>query len=395
MTTPSRLVSPTRGRARHRQRRRASRWLVVLVVALVLVVLAGAVASRIQLGDYALVPGVAQPVTGLISVPGGQAARVQGQLLLTDVGVEPVTALSWLWDQLSSTTQVVPASALTGGLPSSELVAEGQVDMAEAQLTAEAVALRQLGLPVPERDVGVVLFALVPGTPAYAHLAVGDVVASLDGNPTTSPAALVRAVQRCRPGQSVVLEVGTVAHPTRLRPIRLRLGRQRVDGRVEPLLGVPYDTGPAADGMGTQPLYQLPRRLVLASDGIGGPSAGLAFTLGILDRLAGGDLTGGQVVAVTGTIDPNGAVGEIGGLPQKTVAVERAGARYFLVPAAQVGQAEAVARRGLRVLGVRSLAQALADLRRLGGRLGPAAHGPPPGPAGHAVPAQWPSSPWS
>jgi len=385
MTTTGRLLGA----------RRAPRWLVVLALVVVLVVVLVAVASRVTLGEYALVPGQAQPVTRLIAISQGGGARIRGQLLLTDVGVEQVTALDWLPDELSSTTQLVPARALTGGLPASELVAEGQVDMAEAQLTAEAVALRQLGYPVPERDVGVVLYALVPGTPAYRRLAVGDVVAALDGQPTTSPAALVAAVQRCRPGQRVVLEVGTVAHPTRLHQVRLRLGRQVVDGRVEPLFGVPYATAPGADGMGTQAVYQLPIRLHLSADGIGGPSAGLAFTLGILDRLAGGDLTGGRVVAVTGTIDPNGAVGEIGGLPQKTVAVERAHASVFLVPAAQVSEAKAHAGPGLLVLGVQNLGQALADLRRLGGRLGPAAHGPVPGPAGHAVPAQWPSSPWS
>lgn len=366
-----------------------------MVIAIV-VVGAAVVADNVTVGYYAEIPGEAQPVDGLVSVPHGMGARLHGTILLTDVGViEHVTALSYLADELSSTTTLVPKVDLTGGLPQSEFGPEGTVEMAEAQATAEAVALRQLGYQVPEKDVGVTLFALIPGTPAFRDLRVGDVVTAVDGTPTTSPAALVAAIRRHQPGQVVDLSVGTVSAPTRTHTVAVRLAGIREGGRVEPVLGIPYDTAPDADGMGTQAVYQLPVDLRLSSDGIGGPSAGLAFTLGILDRLAGGDLTGGRIVAATGTIDPTGAVGEIGGLPQKTVAVERAHASVFLVPAAQVAQARAHATKGLQVLGVTSLAQALHDLARLGGHLGRAATGPPPGPGGHAVPAQWPSSPWS
>ena len=79
-------------------------------------------------------------------------------------------------------------------------------------------------------------------------------------------------------------------------------------------------------GMGTQPVYDFPFPVSINSDGIGGPSAGLAWTLGILNTLGGGNLTGGRIVAATGTIRPDGTVGDVGGVPQKTVAVERAGA---------------------------------------------------------------------
>jgi len=361
-------------------------------------VLVGAaiVADNVTVGYYAEVPGVAQPVTGLISVPAALDHRLHGQVLLTDIGViEHVTALSYLADELHHDTTLVPIDDLTGGLPPSEFGPEGTVEMAEAQATAEAVALRQLGYQVPERDVGVTLFALIPGTPAYRDLRVGDVVTAVDGTPTTSPAALVAAIRQHRPGDVVALSVGTVSAPTDTHIVDVRLAGQRQGGVEEPVLGIPYSTAPDADGMGTQAVYQFPVALHLRSDQIGGPSAGLAFTLGIIDRLAGGDLTGGRVVAATGTIDPTGAVGEIGGLPQKTVAVERARASVFLVPAAQVAQTRPFLAGGLRVIGVSTLQQALDDLASLGGRLGPAAHGPPPGPGGHAVPAQWQSSPWS
>jgi PDZ domain-containing protein len=120
---------------------------------------------------------------------------------------------------------------------------------------------------------------------------------------------------------------------------------------------------------------------------IGGPSAGLAFTLGLLDTLSGGNLTGGRTISATGTICANGSVGDIGGLPQKTVAVENAHATVFLVPADQVNQAKQKATSSLHVFGVSTLAQALQDLESLGGKLGAAAKGPPAGPGGHSLPS--------
>lgn len=389
-STPTVPSAPmTRPRRRHR-------WPTVVLVVVIVLVAAALIADHVTLPYYAEVPGDAQPVTGLISVPAGSSSTLHGDVLLTDVGViEDVTALAYLPDLLSSDTTLVPTQDLTGGLPAAEFAAEGTVEMQEAQATAEAVALRQLGYAVPERDVGVTLFAIIPGTPAYRALKVGDVVTAVDGTPTTNPAALVAAIRRHRPGQVVTLSVGTVTAPTTTHPVSVRLAGQRQGGVDQPILGIPYSTAVDSDGMGTQAVYDMPVHLSLRSDNIGGPSAGLAFTLGILDELAGGDLTGGRVVAATGTIDPNGAVGEIGGLPQKTVAVERAHASVFLVPAAQAAVARAHATPGLTVLGVKTLQQALDDLQKLGGHLGRAATGPPPGPAGHAVPAQWPSSPWS
>lgn len=389
MKTSSIPTLPPSPRVRRRH------WPAVLVVVAVVVVVGVVIASRVTLDYYAEIPGQAQPVSGLETVPADHAHRLSGTVLLTDVGVTSVTALQYLPDLWSTTTTLVPADDLTGGLPVGEFDLQGTVDMEESQMTAEAVALRQLGYPVPETDVGVTLYAIIPGTPAYRSLQVGDVITAVDGQPTTNPPALVAAVGRYRPGQRVTLSVGTIADPDATHPVVVRLGAERQGATTRPILGIPYSLATDADGMGTQAEYHLPLAVSISSDGIGGPSAGLAFTLGLIDRLGGGDLTGGHVVAATGTIDPTGQVGEVGGLPQKTVAVQRAHATVFLVPAAQAAIARAHAKPGLQVIGVRSLAQALGDLRRLGGHLGLAAAGPVPGPDGHQVPANWPSSPWS
>ncbi|ONK13964.1 S16 family serine protease [Streptomyces sp. MP131-18] len=102
---------------------------------------------------------------------------------------------------------------------------------------------------------------------------------------------------------------------------------------------------------------------------VGGPSAGLLLSLGIVDLLrgdgAGGDLTDGRVIAGTGTIEPDGTVGSVGGVPLKTQAARRDGATVFLVPREECADATAEAPDGLRVLPVATLEGAVADLRAL------------------------------
>jgi PDZ domain-containing protein len=251
------------------------------------------------------------------------------------------------------------------------------------------VALRQLGYSVPERDAGATVYALDPGTPGYRALTVGDVITAVDGVATPNPDALIAAIRAHLPGQRITLQVGSIAHPTTGHSVSLRLASGRENGKVVPLVGI--------IAMGTQPVYDMPFRIAINSDQIGGPSAGLAWTLGIINSLSGGDLTGGRSISASGTIDPDGGIGDVGGVAQKTVAVERAGATIFFVPdfPDSVDAARSKATANLKVFPVSSLGQVLRDLRSLGGHLGRAAAGPPPGPAGHAVPNDWQESPWS
>jgi PDZ domain-containing protein len=102
---------------------------------------------------------------------------------------------------------------------------------------------------------------------------------------------------------------------------------------------------------------------------IGGPSAGLAMTLGVIDTLSGGQLTGGRKVAATGTMDAQGDVGDVGGVPQKTVAVENAGASIFLVPPPEYKNAMSKDRKGLKIYAVSTLDQALQVLAANGGHV--------------------------
>ena len=116
---------------------------------------------------------------------------------------------------------------------------------------------------------------------------------------------------------------------------------------------------------------RLPFEIAFDTGEIGGPSAGLAFTLTLLDELTEGDLLGGVDVAVTGTMQLDGSVGPIGGLPQKVSAVRQAGIGHFLVPAGQSDEDMAAARQvagdDVELIVVADVDEALAALQRLGG----------------------------
>lgn len=382
---PSSLAAPVK---------RRRRWPAVALGFLALVIAFVVVAALVSVPYYALVPGQAQSVAQLITVPQGRGHALHGKVLLTDVGVENLKLLGLIGAWFDSNDQLVKTSELTANLPVSEFDAQGTVDMSESQLTANAVALRQLGYEVPETDVGVTVYVIDPGSPAWTALHIGDVITAVDGTPTPNPNALVAAVHSHAPGQVVTLRVGTIDDPLPGHDVSLRLASAVENGVTVPIIGI-GDPSAEVAAMGTQPQYKLPFTVNINSDNIGGPSAGLAFTLAILDSLSGGELTGGRVVAATGTIDPDGSVGDVGGVAQKTVAVERAGATLFLVPDQELAVARSKATSRLTVLGVSSLQQALNDLASHGGKLGAAATGPPPGPAGHSVPADWQDSPWS
>ncbi|MEU7136868.1 S16 family serine protease [Streptomyces sp. NPDC046261] len=108
---------------------------------------------------------------------------------------------------------------------------------------------------------------------------------------------------------------------------------------------------------------------------VGGPSAGLLFALGVIDKIdgdgRGGDLTGGRTIAGTGTIEPDGTIGAVGGVSLKTQAAHRDGATVFLVPKSECSEAQAELPKGLRLIPVSELKDAVTSLRALasGGRV--------------------------
>lgn len=351
------------------------------------VVLLGAVASRIQLNEYVLTPGQAQPVGPLVKVPAARAHRIDGPILLTDVYITRVSLLTWIPDKLNGDAQVVSVTSVLGPYtPPAQLTAQGYLEMAQAQAAAKAAALRSLGYAVSERDAGTLVFAVVPGSPAAPLLNVAQIVTAVDGTPTPNSCAFVRALSHSGPGDTVSLSV----EEARVTPEAVQLPGPTVVKRVRlsrrpASAGAPTNEGcsgvgaPSPGYLGvvveTQQDFTYPFPVTVSTRTIGGPSAGLAMTLTIIDKLYDGHLTGGRTVAATGTVEPTGLVGDVGGVREKTVAVERAGATVFLVPPGEYATAMAKDIPALHVYKVSTLAGALSVLRSLGGHVPPAAKG--------------------
>ncbi len=361
---------------------------VALVVVLALLA-AGLGWSWAQSGGYyTFVPGDALPVTasstcrasganphfpdgGLcarVFLPAARVHAVDGKLLMVDVLVGQTTPWQYalsrlgLLDTFYRAAELYSSTAVLGGAPAGQFTCQGVQEMDQATLDAPVAALRRLGYTVRSIYHGSRVFLVQAGSPAArGGLHCGSVIVAVDGQATLTTPALVRAIEAHPPGSTVTLTVEQAGSGGRRakRNLRVTLGKR------------PGDPSAGFLGIATEalPTYHLPFHVAIDVGDIGGPSDGLALTLGILDSLSGGRLTGGHVVAVTGTIGPHGGVGPVGGVRQKTVAVERAGATVFLVPASEVGTARSEAGRRLRVEGVSSLDQALGDLRALGGSI--------------------------
>ncbi len=326
---------------------------------------------------YSLTPGDATPVAPLVKITGLATNPHPDRIMLTDVYLSSLTEWQWIVDHFESHVQFVTANQLVEpGIPSDELNAQGFLEMSDSKQAAEVAALRALGWSVRASPEGAVVTGVGAPSPARtAGLSVADRIVEVDGAPVATSCALVAAVHTIAPGTRIRLRVEdarisgagvitwsaprTVVVTSAATPASIGSSYcPGVKGRDHSWLGVSLEDGVS---------FVLPGDISIKTTDIGGPSAGLAMTLTLIDELSAGSLTGHAVVAATGTIAPDGAVGDVGGVAEKTIAVENAGAKVFIVPQVEVATARAAASPGLRVIGVTSLKGALRALRSLGG----------------------------
>jgi Lon-like protease len=281
----------------------------------------------------------------VITVEGTGTSSSAGELLLTTVNVrDQLNLVDAVAGWLRGDSSVVPRELVyPPNKPKKQVDQENAAQFRASQTSAETVALRKLGYPVQ-----VTVTEVAKGFPAEAVLRPGDVINSLDGTPVTSaqklrelvrtkPAGETRQVGYTRGGAAAVAAIAT--------------GKGE-DGA--PRLGVAVDQKQPA-----------PFEVKFDLERIGGPSAGLMFTLGVIDKLDPADLTGGIHVAGTGTIDDEGNVGPIGGVPHKLRGAKRDKATVFLTPTANCAEAAANAVPGLTLARVATVDDALAALQAL------------------------------
>ena len=323
--------------------------MAVLSVGVVLLVVFGVLGAVVPVPYVAQVPGPTFDTLGdvdgkpIISVEGRDRNQTDGELVLTTVGVSRagLSLVEAVQGWFDSEVSVVPEETVyPPGRSEQETRDANRQAFLTSEEAAEAAALAELGYPVK-----VVVRGLSDDSPAEGQLQEGDAIESVAGRPTPDLATL-DAVLASIPGGTTV----PVAY-TRLGQPGTAMVTTRAADDEGSLLGVLVQAQPAA-----------PFDVDIAVGDVGGPSAGLMLSLGILDLVGDTDLTGGATVAGTGTIDATGKVGPIGGIQLKMIAAQEIGAKLFLVPADNCADALAAPQPGLTLARVSDLDQALTAL---------------------------------
>jgi Lon-like protease len=334
-----------------------SRRSLTLVIATVAAVAAIAVTVLVPVPYVILTPGPTLNTIGtdssgkpLIKITGHATYPTTGNLNMVTVSFQGgpgkiLNIYNALRGWLNPAEAVVPESELfPPGQTAQQTQSQDLAQMASSQELATAAALTELHIPY---QTPVVVISTLAGSPASRVLKPGDVVTAVDGKPVTGEASLspmitahpvgtVLQVQVRRSGKAMTLPVKTVA------------------SNGTPIIGVDV-----------QQQYKFPFTVDISVGNIGGPSAGMMFALGIIDKLTTDNLTGGKFIAGTGEITPAGQVGPIGGIEQKMVAARSAGATVFLTPAGNCASTVGAVPAGLRIVKVATLSAAVDDLEAI------------------------------
>ena len=326
----------------------------ILLIGIVALAVAGGAsvwALQAESDDFAFVPRAAQSTAGVVRLEGAAPPPADaGRIYFTTIGVRRAT----VWETWFGVDggELVPEHAIQPhGETDEERARLDALAMDGSQEAAEVVGLRALGERVDVRPTGVVVAALAPDAPAAkAGLELGDVILAIDREPVTTIAALRARLRAAGVGARVDLGVH---RDGRMLTIAARTFASPRDGA--PVLGIVPQQANLVDAS---------RSVTFAIDGVGGPSAGLAFALQIYTAGKGYANLGGLRVAATGTLDMDGRVGPIGGAGEKAIGARRAGAELLLVPDGNAAEARAAHVPGLRIAAVGSFAEALRAIDR-------------------------------
>jgi PDZ domain-containing protein len=355
-TTPSSLPAapaPTRAVGHH------YRWRLALGAASGFVVIAIIVAS-VSVPYVAILPGSARPVADLVSVAGSDSYPPEHSVAFTTVSVRQqrysllAAFLGWLNDDVD----VYPRDVLLGGRSTEENRRYNAQLMDTSKAVAITVALERLGYDVPIRTTGTVVRAITPDAPAADVLELDDVIVAVDGEPID----LIDEIGR-------VLAVGGVGAEHAITVERPAGSANRVELTARTIAAQDDPTRAILGFIPEERIsdFDFPVDVSIDSGQVGGPSAGLAFTLAVLDVLTPDELVGDRPVAVTGTMSLDGTVGPVGGGRQKAVAVRNAGYAAFLVPSDEFEEVQKAVGDDLQVIAVDTLDEALDALASLGG----------------------------
>lgn len=317
-----------------------------------LIIVALVVLYLVPSNDFLLLPDRAHPVAPLVQVQGGHDPTDAGGIYFVDVLERRASMLESLFPFIRSGSTLVSENLIVPpGVTDQQVRRADLREMTTSQRVAAAVALRQLGYRVVARPNGVIVDTVELGSHALGKLQPTDVIVSVDGTPTSTVAKLRAELGPVHPGDVVTLGVRRDDHEL---SVRVKTVPDPLDPR-RAIVG--FTPNQSAE-------IRLPLSVKIDAGNVGGPSAGLAFALEVLEEL-GHDVDHGYRVAATGQIELDGSVTPIGGVKQKTYGVREAKADVFLVPAGTNAQEARRYAHGLRIIAVRSFKQALRVLATL------------------------------
>lgn len=329
-----------------------SRRLLTVVAATLLALSLGVIGATLPVPFVALGPGPTYDTLGdyedapIVTVTDLPTYPTSGHLNMTTVSVtDQISLFTAIAFWASAERRLVPRELLfPSDRSAQEIQDENAAQFASSELNAVSAALDELGAPA-----SVVVVGVVPDSPADGLLMLEDEIVSVDGTPVTGAEQVTELLSGSTPGETASLVIRR-AGEERTVPVVLGTRPDRPQGflGITPGLGPPPETD-----------------VRISLDGIGGPSAGLMFALGVLDKLTPGELTGGTFVAGTGSIGPSGTVSAIDGVPFKMIAARGVGATVFLVPADNCAEAVATAPEGLTLVRVSTLDDAVRSLDAL------------------------------
>ena len=333
-----------------------TRRVVTMITGAVLLLALGIGGSQLPVPYAELSPGPTVDTLGvdkagnqIIQLTGRTPDKTEGHLNLTTVSVrDRLDLMAALRGWLDAERAVVPRDEIfPPGLTEQQTDEKNTRDFVESQNSAELAALAYLDL------TRVVVSRVDAGSPSYRKLAAKDVITSIQGQAVGDVADLGKVMRQTKPGTTVTVGLLRGGRPGTAQVTTTE--GQDENGATRAVLGVTVTLESTA-----------PFKVKIEiDDRIGGPSAGLMFALGILEKVGEDDLTGGRFVAGTGQIDVSGNVGPIGGIPLKLIAARAKGATVFLVPARNCAEAVRRPPDGLQLVRVESLSAAVDALRAL------------------------------
>jgi len=328
-----------------------------------------AVAIPISMPYYAMSPGPVSDVSDFVVVE-EPVGTTEGELYFLTVSLQEVNILEWVAAKLDSRVDLAPRENIRpAGVSQEELRRQNIALMERSKENAKYVALTYLGYEVTYIGSGALISSTIEDSAADGVLFAGDIIKFVDGAEVEFSSDAVDLIGGHAPGDELLLTIERASpedpEAVEIVNIPLVLGPYRFVDEDGNVLDDP-DRGMAGVMLGDAPVEVVwPLPVDIDSQNIGGPSAGLMFTLEIINELTEEDLTQGRRIAGTGTIDADGVVGAIGGIRQKTYGAIDAGAEYILVPAGNYEEAVDAAGDEIEVIRIETIQDAMTFLASL------------------------------